>query len=170
MRHTRHLLAAALAPVVTAVAACGVLPTAGANVSIAEDTISTPGDRTAASRQLVAVADFASGLRQTVRLVPSEPTSGTDLTIHSTLVNRSGGTITVESRTCGLDTGGSLRLTHPPAVLKCAGYSTTGPLAPGDSVMSSDMMRVTSPAGSYQLTVRHALNPSHTVAIPLRVR
>lgn len=107
------------------------------------------------------------GLAQTVTIEPASPGSGSEVTIRSVVVNRGTESVTLVSRICGLDYGGTLALTNPPAVLKCAAYSRQGALAPGDSVVTADLMRVSSPPGTYELRVRHALTPEAWVTLPV---
>jgi hypothetical protein len=112
----------------------------------------------------------ASGLSQTVTVEPSQPAALTNVTIRSVLTNRGTSPVVVESRICGLNYAGTLVLSHPPEVMKCAGYSMSGTIAPGDSVVTSDLMRVMSRAGSFTLRVQHALKPEGFVDVAVKVR
>lgn len=103
-------------------------------------------------------------------LSPGTPSSGANVTVRSVIVNVGRESVMLESRMCGLDYGGSLGLTHPPEVLKCAAYSMTALLLPGDSVVTSDLMRVSATPGSYELRVRHALSPEAWLSVPVMVR
>ncbi len=128
---------------------------------------SAPGERVAEGQVR---ATIAAGLEQRVTLVPAMLLDGRDVEVRSVLVNTGGTPLSVTSRICGLDYAGTLTLTHPPEVLKCGGYSRQGPLAPGDSAVSADLMRVSSLSGQYELRVRHALSPDHWVVMPVVVR
>jgi hypothetical protein len=100
----------------------------------------------------------ADGLEQDATIT-TPARSGANVTIRSVLHNRGSQPLTVESRMCGLNYGGTLQLSWPPELGKCAGYSMRGPLAVGDSIVTSDVMRIDSPPGTYTLQVTHALEP-----------
>ncbi len=110
------------------------------------------------------------GLTQHVRLEPTEPTGGLNVTLHSAIVNGGSDAVAVTARICGLDYAGALELTHPPEVMKCAGVSQSTMLAAGDSLVVGDIMRVTSPPGTHELRVRHALDPERWVSLEVVVR
>jgi hypothetical protein len=127
---------------------------------------------TGSARQLAASrgeATIAPGLVQSVTLTPTSPASDDEVTIRSVLVNRGGSPIAVESRLCGLDYAGTLTLTHPPAVLKCGGYSQHVTLAPGDSTVTADLMRVSVRPGTYELRVRQSVAPEGWAALQVTV-
>jgi hypothetical protein len=86
------------------------------------------------------------------------------------IVNDGASPVALSSRVCGLDYEGSLELTHPPEVLKCAGVSQASTLAPGDTARVGDLMRVASAPGTYTLRVRHALDPERWVSLEVVVR
>lgn len=113
--------------------------------------------------------DLGLGLSQVVEISPASPTTGSNIIIRSAIRNRSNTAVALESRICELGYGGTLTLSWPPEVMKCAGFSMTGTLAPGDSVVTHDIMRVTSPPGSYTLRVQHALTPAAWAELPVRV-
>lgn len=117
-----------------------------------------------------ASATFAGGLRQRVTLVPATLVNGRDVEVRSVLVNTGPAAVDLTHRICGLDYEGTLTLTWPPEVLKCAGYSGSLTLAPGDSIVGADLMRVASPAGQYTLRVRHAISPDRWITVPVVVR
>ncbi len=153
-----RMLARSLVPAVLLLAvatACGTRSSAA------------PGDRLAEGE---ARAILSGGLEQRVTLVPAQLVDGRDVEVRSVLFNRGNAPVSLSSRICGVDYAGTLSLTHPPEVLKCGGYSMQGTLAPGDSVVAADLMRVASPPGQYELRVRHALTPEHWVAMPVVVR
>jgi hypothetical protein len=110
------------------------------------------------------------GLEQRVMLSPAEPAAGEVVQIHSVITNRGTTPIELESRICGLDLGGDLQLNLPTGILVCAGYSMGGAIAPGESRESTAIRRVSSPAGTYTLRVRHALRPELWVELRVRVR
>ena len=111
---------------------------------------------------------FADGLVQTVTLSPQPVATGDILTIRSVITNRGAGPVTLERRACGLDLGGTLVVTYPPTMMRCAAYSMTGPLAPGDSAVGIEYKQVASRAGLYELRVQHALHPAAAVTLPVR--
>lgn len=113
---------------------------------------------------------IGAGLMQSVTVRSSALLDGNDVEVRSTLVNTGPGSIAVTARICGLDYGGSLVLAEVPGFLKCAGYSSSMMLAAGDSVVSSDLMRIASSPGQYQLRVRHSLQPEHWATVAIAVR
>jgi hypothetical protein len=92
------------------------------------------------------------------------------VSIRSAIVNRGSAPVPLTSRICGLDFGGSLDLAWPSEIGKCGGYSMHGALVPGDSVVTYDLMQVTSPAGRHVVLVRHALAPETWVELDVQVR
>ena len=110
------------------------------------------------------------GLEQHVSLSPAEPATGEVVQIHSVITNRGSTPVDLESRICGLDLGGTLQLNLPTGILACAGYSAGGTIAPGESRESTAIRRVSSPAGTYTLRVRHALRPELWVELRVKVR
>lgn len=113
---------------------------------------------------------LAEGLVQTVSLVPASPVGGQNVEVRSVIVNNGSAAVSLESRICGLDFEGSLSLTHPPEVMKCAGYSMAATVAAGDSLVGGDLMRVSSAPGQYSLRVRHAVNPESWASLQVVVR
>ena len=109
-------------------------------------------------------------LEQVVRVTPKEPTSGDTLRIVSVVTNRGSDAVRITARVCGVTLGGDLQLEWPPGIVTCAGYSSTGALGPGDSSVESTVRLVASPAGVYQLTVQHLLEPDFLVSMQVRVR
>lgn len=108
------------------------------------------------------------GLEQTVRLSPAEPAPGDTLIIASVVMNGTSLPVDVTSRICGIDVETTLKLTG--TNVACAGYSMHGELAPGDSLLGSAMGVVASAPGTYNLRVRHLLNPDVWVEVPITVR
>ena len=96
---------------------------------------------------------------QTVRLEPAEPHSGEQVTVWSKVTNvgvsPEWGTFMI----CGLGLGGDLALSEVPGTARCAGVSFERQLAPGESVEGADTKMVDSPAGTYELEVRHMIDP-----------
>lgn len=109
-------------------------------------------------------------LVQTVTITPASPASGENVSFRSVIVNRGSAPAAMTSRICGLDFGGTLELAWPPRIGKCGGYSSTGALAPGDSIVGHDLMQVASPPGRHGLRVRHALSPDTWVELSVDVR
>lgn len=143
-----------------ACAACG-----GSRTTGAEERSDDPP-----SGQLKQTLDVTNTLSQTVTVSPPNPVQGTNITVRSVLTNRGTSAVDLESRFCGLNYAGTLTLTGPPEVMKCAGYRMQSTLRPGDSVVTQDLMRVTSGAGSYTLRVQHALSPSAWAEVSVQVR
>jgi len=118
----------------------------------------------------MAESAFGSGLRQTVTVRSAVLLDGNDIEIRSAIVNVTSRVITLTSRICSLDVGGTLLLTEIPTIAHCAGYSGQSTLFPGDSVVMSDLQRLAVPRGAYVLRVRHALQPEHWISVPVLVR
>jgi hypothetical protein len=115
------------------------------------------------------VKELPGGLVQRVTLSPAAPAQGQNVSIRSVINNAGPLAVTLSSRICGLDFGGDLKLSWPPELGKCGGYSMRGDLAPADSVLGFDTMRVDSPPGEYTLRVRHALSPEGWYELRVRV-
>ena len=116
------------------------------------------------------VQQLPSGLEEAVSITPVAPQHGENVSIRSVIRNPGREAVTLTSRICGLDLGGTVVLNWPSGFVVCAGFSVMGPLAPGDSVVGYSLMRVDSPAGEYSLRVRHALTPEAWYEMPVRVR
>lgn len=137
--------------------------------ALANGCRNTPTDADTSGEGIALVGRFGT-LVQTVTITPASPAPGENIQLRSVVVNRGNRVVTLESRICGLDFGGTLALEWPANIGKCAGYSMRGELAPGDSVVGHDVMEVSSPAGRYRLQVRHALAPETWLEIPVEVR
>ncbi|MDH5234755.1 MAG: hypothetical protein OEW77_07315 [Gemmatimonadota bacterium] len=111
---------------------------------------------------------FGAGLVQVVTISPAALLDGNDIEVRSVIRNAGLVTIPLESRVCGLDYAGSLEVVS--FLLHCAAYSQSTQLAPGDSVVTTDVLRVASPPGRYELQVRHAVSPEHWATVPTLVR
>lgn len=118
------------------------------------------------SRQAYTVQARVDDLVQTIEFSQARPAPGDTLRIESVVVNH-GEARDVEARICGLDLETDLELTDPFA--RCAGYSTSGQLASGDSLRSSDAGVIESGAGTYRVRVRHLLDPERWVAVEIEV-
>jgi hypothetical protein len=129
----------------------------------------TPTDAGAPGEGTALVGRFGT-LVQTVAITPASPAPGDLIQVRSVVVNRGSGAVMLESRICGLDFGGTLGVEWPAGIVKCAGYSMRGELAPGDSVVGHDIMEVRSPQGHYRLRVRQAVAPDAWVELPVEVR
>ena len=148
-----------------AAAALLALSSAAALAACAKGTEpTTPGGPDA-----TASVAFADGLVQTVTLSPQPVATGGILTIRSVIANRGAAPVTLERRACGLDLGGTLVVAYPPTTMRCAAYSMTSALAPGDSAVAIEYKQVVSHAGLYELRVQHALHPSAVVTLPVQV-
>jgi len=154
---------------VFALAACST-PTPSDSLDLDIDGPEARADSSQDAGSARVTVDFPDGLRQVVVITPREPRKNENISVRSTLYNRSNAAMQVVARICGLDFGGTLRLTHPPEVMKCGGYSTNGSLAPGDSIVGGDLMRVAADAGSRVLTVQHAIQPARSASVTMQVR
>lgn len=96
---------------------------------------------------------------QTVRLEPAEPHSGEQVTVWSKVTNVGVSPEWGTFMMCGLGLGGDLALSEVPGTARCAGVSFERQLAPGESVEGADTKMVDSPAGTYELEVRHMIDP-----------
>lgn len=152
VKHFRTLIVAVTLP---GLAACGN----GLGPHVQSRT-SSPG---------LAETALTNGLVHRVSMSPS-PDSGSDIQIRSVLVNTGTQSMLLEHRECGLDLGGTLKLSWPPGIVKCMAYSGRGQLAPGDSIVGGDYMRVASAPGRHELRVRHALDPEMWTPIDVVVR
>lgn len=151
-QHMRTIKLASLL-VLSAIASCSDPPTESAPLTKKETRIGKTGN-----------------VIQTITLDPAAPAPGENVTVRSVITNRGSSAIQLSARVCGLDYAGSLELTWPPEVLKCGAYSSQTSLAPGDSIVGHDIMRVSSAPGRYVLEVRHALSPETWVDLPVEVR
>lgn len=124
-------------------------------------------DRDAQGEALTLRYDGPGGLVQTVRISRVEPAPGDTLWIESTITNQGSRPVNVKSRTCGFDLETTLRFAPQ---VRCAGYSTEGPLAPGDSLRSTEGGVLTSGPGTYAVRLRHLLDPERWVSLRITVR
>ena len=109
----------------------------------------------------------AAGLRQRVTVVPGRLAAGDTILVRSVLSNDGFVAVHQTSTICGLHLDGTLTFRDPFG--RCGGYSMTGDLAPGDSVVDTRSVVVTSPPGSWNLEVRHLLEPSTWISVPVEV-
>jgi hypothetical protein len=145
MRNTSFVLA-------LAAAACGVGP-------------ADLGDAGSAVR---VINIGASSVRQEITVTPGSPARGDTIVIASKLMNEGPGAVTTTVTICGLHVQGSLATTDPFA--RCAGYSMEAALAAGESVTDGRMLIVMASPGEWVIEVRHLLDPSTWVAVPVTVR
>lgn len=101
----------------------------------------------------------AGALRQTVTV----RVAGDTATIRSVVFNVSDAPVTVESRICGLGVEPSIEWAE---AARCGGYSMTGPIAPGDSIVQSDRRRLI--GAPETVRVQHLVSPSVWVTVKLR--
>ncbi|HET9250820.1 MAG TPA: hypothetical protein VFP58_01735 [Candidatus Eisenbacteria bacterium] len=106
---------------------------------------------------------------QTVRLDPAEPQSGEQVTVWSKVTNVGGSPEWGTFMICGLGLGGDLALSEVPGTARCAAVSFERQLAPGESVEMTDTKVVDSQAGTYELEVRHMVDPRATQKITVHV-
>jgi hypothetical protein len=114
-------------------------------------------------------APVKQGLVQTVRLEPAHPHSGEQVTVWSKVTNVGGSPEWGTFMICRLSLGGDLALSEVPGTARCAAVSFDKQLAPGESVEAADTKVVDSPTGTYELEVRHLVNPRMTQKITVRV-
>ena len=107
------------------------------------------------------------GLAQRVTVTPAAPAPGDTIVIRSRVTNFGLSAVIVTSTICGVHTQGTLELWD--CFIRCAGYSTRGDLAAGDSLVDSRRMVVTSQPGRYTLEVRHLLDPDVWLSLPIDV-
>lgn len=106
-----------------------------------------------------------NGLEETLTLSPDVVRWGDTLIITSTVINQSAAAVAVVHRVCGLDLQTNLSLRQ--AYVTCAGYSASGDLNPGDTVVGVEQRVVAAAPGTYTLRVRHLLNPDVWLAVPM---
>lgn len=106
---------------------------------------------------------------QTVRLEPAEPHSGEQVTVWSKVTNVGVSPVWGTFTACALGLGGDLALSEVPGTARCAAASFERQLAPGESVESADTKVVDSPAGTYELEVRHLIDPGAAQKVTVRV-
>lgn len=116
-------------------------------------------------RQAYVVETQLGDLVQTVELSSATPATGDTLRVRSTVRN-TGADREIDHRVCGLDVRG-IDLTRYGA--RCGGYSARSRLEPGDSVVGEEFGVVRSESGTYDLEVRHLVEPEHWIVIEVRV-
>ena len=114
-------------------------------------------------------APVEQGFVQTVRLEPAEPHRGEQVTVWSKVTNAGVSPEWGTFMTCRLGLGGDLALSEVPGTAGCEAVSFDRQLAPGESVEAADTKVVDSPAGTYELEVRHLINPRVAQKITVRV-
>lgn len=146
---------AALALVVAGVvaAACGEATAVGDTLPLEPDPRSPP-----------------AGLSQSVTVEPATVPPGGTITVRSVVRNTGVAPREVTATLCWMGLGGELRWSYPPGLARCAGYSTQLTLAPGDSLLGYERVRVDSPPGTYTLTVQHLLEPAAWATVQVQVR
>jgi len=107
---------------------------------------------------------------QTVRIEPTEPREGETITVYSTIENRGSKPQQVTYLICQLAMGGDLALTMVPGTARCAGFSASAILAPGQRLEAGDSRVVVSGPGAYTLDVTHVIDPERTTTLTVRVR
>lgn len=110
----------------------------------------------------------SASLIQRVTLTPAQPATGDTLDVRSVIRNVGPRAVRLTSTICGVQLRGSLTFADP--FVRCAGYSMTGDLTAGDSVVEARQVVVTAGPGRWVLEVRQLLDPSVWVAVPLEVR
>ena len=119
------------------------------------------------SEQFVSQIPF--GVEQAITVTPVEPRTGENITIESVITNVSTSSLELTSRICGLNLGGDLEMSLPLGVVRCAGFSQTVTLLPGETIRETELRTVNSPAGIFTLEVQHLLDPTHTGEAEIRV-
>jgi hypothetical protein len=113
---------------------------------------------------------FDDGLVQQVSITPVAPFTGSTVEIRSVLRNATVRPYPLGSRICGLTYGDRTLLDDPPGLARCAGYSMTRDLGPGDSIVVVDRMQVIAGPGTHTLRVQHAVSPARWVELTLAVQ
>lgn len=72
------------------------------------------------------------------------------------------------SRICGLDLQTELR--QPEGLFRCGAHSREGTLAPGDSIVEAESLLVAPRRGTYDVRLRHLLQPDRWVAFSIDIR
>lgn len=111
--------------------------------------------------------DPDTSLVQTLRVSDTDVRTGDTVRIASLVVNEGSVRVEVKARTCGLDFDTDLE--HSQVGVRCMGYSTTEELAPGDSLEATAVRRVESGSGTYQVRVRHLLEPERWASFEMEV-
>jgi hypothetical protein len=106
-------------------------------------------------------------LLQRVTVVPRRLARGDTILVRSVLLNQGTAPVGHTSTICGVHLAGTLAFDDP--FVRCAGYSMSGDLAPGDSVVDARLVVVTSSLGSWVLEVRHLLEPSTWLTVTVEV-
>lgn len=88
----------------------------------------------------------------------------------STLLNASDTPAALLSRVCGLDVEANLNIGPPPGGGSCGGYALGGEIAARNVRTEYLKLVVSSPPGRYSLRVRHAIDPSAWVELPIEIR
>lgn len=145
-RYAAVLLALALA------GACGEETAIGPTLPLEPDPSSPP-----------------AGLSQSVTVEPAAVPRGGTIAVRSVVRNTGTAPREVTTTLCWMGLGGELRWSYPPESVRCAGYSSQFTLAPGDSTIGYEHVRVDSPPGTYTLTVRHLLAPAASASVQVRV-
>ncbi|MFW6201015.1 MAG: hypothetical protein ACOC8B_00420 [Gemmatimonadota bacterium] len=148
----RALLGAAVLSLVSGLAACG------------ESPLEPEFDE---EEEAYVVVHRTGDLVQTLAFSDPTPSVGDTLSIRSTVINR-GAPRGVESRICGLDVRGEVELS--PASATCGGWSSSGTLAPGDSVIGWEHGVVNAEPGRRVLRVRHLIDPEVWLDVELTIR
>jgi hypothetical protein len=106
-------------------------------------------------------------LLQRVTVEPGRPGRGDTIMVRSVLLNQGSAPVSQTSTICGLHLAGTLAFDDP--FFRCAGYSMSGDLATGDSLVDGRLVVVTSPPGSWVLEVRQLLEPSAWLRVNVEV-
>ena len=114
--------------------------------------------------------EVTTGVVQRVAVSNVAPCLGEDIQIHSELEVTATQPVALAARICGLDLDGDLDLRWPPEIGTCGGSSVSGTFVPGSLLQSGMVQRVHSRSGSYTLRIRHSLEPSLWLSIPVVVR
>ena len=114
--------------------------------------------------------DGPEGLVNTLTLSATRLSRGDTLRIVSTVTNEGTAPVAAESRICGLDVEVTAGFRAPDPWGRCAGYSQSGAIAPGDSRVAGESILVGGAPGVYTLRVRHLLRPALWVTATVEVR
>ena len=139
-------------------------------------SLSEPGDAKALSKR-DGVATGPSGLEQrlTTRVEPAPAGSPytAQLVVTSVVVNTGSAPVKLMSRTClfrDSDVETTAKMDRFEPFISCSAIEATTDLAPGQSTPPMEVVfGVRSPAGTYTLTLRHALSPEFRAEASFRV-
>ena len=109
-----------------------------------------------------------AGIREVLEVHPQEASPGDTLVLRSTVAYEGSEPARLESRLCGLDLRSEGMELAP--VTACDGFSRSRLVSPGDTFHQEEQAVVEGGDGSYEVEVRHLLDPEVWSSFHLRVR